>query len=270
MYIRYLYHQNMFFEHFDPSLRLLKIWGILAWFGDIWDGVLLCKCHNLKNICEIDKKRSWFYHFRHEGTIWAKNNWIICTSSHILRPLWYLKKEWTNIFIFLFSNPPSLLIIFSLNKNRAPPLPPPPLFIDFLKAYHRLHQPHCYVGSVSDVSAQRARIYVFCIHIVDSASKSGPRSQDSVPFTRAHSLKRKPLSLEPRASQKTRSQEPVPLQENLQSLHFGKTRPSDPKPPPIKVNGYNLQGCHCPGNQHQRVQKARASASEPCASARIL
>ena len=30
MYIRYIYHQNMYFEHVHPSFRLLKIWGILA------------------------------------------------------------------------------------------------------------------------------------------------------------------------------------------------------------------------------------------------
>ena len=45
MYIRCINHQNMFFENFHPSFLLLKIWGILAWFDDIWDGVLQGKCH---------------------------------------------------------------------------------------------------------------------------------------------------------------------------------------------------------------------------------
>ena len=52
---------------------------------------------------------------------------------------------------------------------------------------------------MSDASAQRVRIYVFRILIVDRASKSGARSQEPVPSTLAHSLKGKtrPLSQEP-------------------------------------------------------------------------
>ena len=95
MYIRYIYHQNMFIEHVHPSLRLLKIWGILAWFGDIWDGVLQGKCHNLKNICKIDKKRIWFYHFRHEGTIWATKKWDdLYIFGHFLDPCGRLRRNW--------------------------------------------------------------------------------------------------------------------------------------------------------------------------------
>ena len=76
------------------------------------------------------------------------------------------------------------------------------------------------------VQVTTRRIYVFCIRIVDRASKSGARSQNPVPSTRAHSPKGKTLSLETRNIQRARSQEPVTPQKNRQIPHLGKTKPS--------------------------------------------
>ena len=46
-------HHNMFFNMLTPYFQLLKKWGVLALFGKIGYGVLLCKRHKLKNIYEI-------------------------------------------------------------------------------------------------------------------------------------------------------------------------------------------------------------------------
>ena len=87
VYRLYIQPEHVFY-YVIPSIWLLKIWGILALFGDIWDAIFLFKCHNLKNIREIDKKQSWFYHFIHVGTIWAMKNWVICIYLDIFIPLW--------------------------------------------------------------------------------------------------------------------------------------------------------------------------------------
>ena len=96
MYIIYVNHQNMFLEHFDPSFRLLKIWGVLAWFGDIRDEVLLCKCHKLKNICKIDKKWSWLYHLIHQGKWWATKS---CGDLHVLHRCSRLRRNGPIIWV---------------------------------------------------------------------------------------------------------------------------------------------------------------------------
>ena len=57
IYTLYVNHQNIFFEHVDPYFQLLKKWGVLERFGNIQDGIIFCKHHNLKYIYEIDKNK---------------------------------------------------------------------------------------------------------------------------------------------------------------------------------------------------------------------
>ena len=74
--------------------------------------------------------------------------------------------------------------------------------------------------------------------IVNRASKSGARSQDPVPSTRAHSLEGKTPSLDPRATQRARSQEPVPPREKAR----------------FRISG---RQSHKDNAQHPRVQARR-------------
>ena len=97
------------FKTCSPLFPVIENMGHL---GMIWWHLKWGKCHNLKNICDSDKIQNGFYHFIHKVTIWAKTNLVHLYIFAHFRPLWYLKKEWTNLLIFLFSNPPSLLIIF--------------------------------------------------------------------------------------------------------------------------------------------------------------
>ena len=48
----------MFFEHVYSFLWVLKIWGVLAWFGDILDEVLLCKWHKLNIYMKLTKNEA--------------------------------------------------------------------------------------------------------------------------------------------------------------------------------------------------------------------
>ena len=123
---------------------------------------------------------------------------------------------------------------------------------------------------MSDASAQRARIYVFHIRIVDRASKSGVRSQEPVPSTRENSLQGKSPSLKTRARERARSHEPVPLWNILpEPESWDNPAIRAKKPPPTRKMGIISKGATAPGNNHQRGQKQNDSASEPCASATI-
>ena len=84
-----------------PLFMVIEKWGILAWFCDTQDGVLLCKCHKLKYIYENDIKQSWLYHFRHQGKWWATKIGVICRSLDCCRSLNKKRTNYMNYRYYL-------------------------------------------------------------------------------------------------------------------------------------------------------------------------
>ena len=86
-------HHNMFFNMLTPYFQLLKKWGVLALFGKIGYGVLLCKRHKLKNIYEIYKNDADYTNSEIKDNDGPQKIGVICRYlDHCGR----LKKKWAS------------------------------------------------------------------------------------------------------------------------------------------------------------------------------